>query len=89
MSAAGAGEEILILLPVAWREGYEIIETLRGEIAEMVVEYEGQKVRTTMTFGISASGEAQTLERLVKLADDRMYRGKLNGKNQVVALSGE
>lgn len=83
------GEEILILLPVAWREGYEIIETLRGEIAEMVVEYEGQKVRTTMTFGISASGEAQTLERLVKLADDRMYRGKLNGKNQVVALSGE
>lgn len=83
------GEEILILLPVQWQEGYEIIEALREEIGELAVEYEGKKIRNTMTFGVSASEEAQTLERLVKLADDRMYQGKVNGKNQVAALSAK
>lgn len=78
------GEEILVLLPVGKERGKEFAEKVREEIENLNYEYEGKVVKNTMTFGVSSSLEADSLEKLVKLADDRLYQGKAKGKNQVV-----
>ena len=38
----------------------------------------------TMTLGVATSAEASEFMEIVKKADDRLYIGKRNGKNQVV-----
>ena len=78
------GEEVLMLLPVEMEKGRQIAEEIRAEIESLRYEYNGEVLTNTMTFGISSSVEADTLEQLVKLADERLYQGKLRGKNQVV-----
>ena len=55
-----------------------------AHVGIMKYEYEGKELTNTMTFGISSSLEADSLEQLVKLADERLYLGKQKGKNQVV-----
>lgn len=78
------GEEVLMLLPVEMEKGRQIVEKIRREVENLKYEYEGKELTNTMTFGISSSLEADSLEQLVKLADERLYLGKQKGKNQVV-----
>ena len=40
-----------------------------------------------MTFGLCDYGDAMNIEKLISLADKRLYIGKKNGKNQVVTAS--
>ena len=37
-----------------------------------------------MTFGFADYGEAMNVEKLISIADARLYKGKKNGKNQTV-----
>ena len=64
--------------------GIESFEKIRREVENLRYEYEGKELTNTMTFGIASSLEADSLEQLVKLADERLYLGKQKGKNQVV-----
>ena len=73
-----------MLLPVEMEKGRQIVEKIRREVENLRYEYEGKELTNTMTFGISSSLEADSLEQLVKLADERLYLGKQKGKNQVV-----
>ena len=79
------GEEFIVLL-----EDFDIIksrplvENIRKRVAEKEFLYKGTKLHVTMTFGISTSMEQSGLTGLIELADERMYMGKQNGKNQVV-----
>lgn len=80
------GEEILIFLPGcplqnAQYRAHEILQNIRDTGFETADHCAFQ---VTMTLGVAISAEAANFLETVKKADDRLYIGKRNGKNQVV-----
>lgn len=80
------GEEFLIFLPGcpfenARQRANEILDNVRK--AEVRTE-DGAIFHITMTLGVAVSSEAVDFEEAVRKADERLYFGKQNGKNQVV-----
>ena len=78
------GEEILIILSGKSDDGLELIERIRLEIQNQRMSFGIKQINVTMTFGFSDYSEAMNIEKLVSIADTRLYQGKRNGKNQVV-----
>lgn len=78
------GEEILIILSGEGDNAYELVETMRREIRGYRMPFNDTEVSVTMTFGISDHTEAKSFEKLIAIADSRLYEGKRSGKNKVV-----
>ena len=79
------GEEFLILLNQIERNtAKEIAERFRAKISEAEIRYKDTVLSVTMTFGVSDARESDSYESMFRLADNRLYEGKENGKNQVV-----
>lgn len=82
--ARWGGEEFLILLYGDKKTAGEIMESVRRKIETNIVHYQQREVGVTMTFGLSFCQERNEMEKLITLADDRLYYGKKHGKNIVV-----
>ena len=78
------GEEILILYHGGKEDCIQMNEQIRQAIETTGVDYEGQKIQVTMSSGICGCYEADSIKQLVKMADERMYQAKAQGKNRVV-----
>ena len=78
------GEEILILVNDPIETAALAAERIRNKIESMVVKFDNQEIRVTMTFGIAESIPGYKIEHLIQQADDKLYYGKKHGKNQVV-----
>jgi diguanylate cyclase (GGDEF)-like protein len=79
------GEEFLFLLPETELDGGGILaEKMRREIADKTFHHEKLELAVNMTFGVSAYDEAIGVDECIKQADDALYEGKENGRNQVV-----
>lgn len=82
------GEEILILIYGTDTEAVPIAEKMRYAIENSVTYTEIDKqdipIRVTMTFGVVEYVPGYSISKLVSMADDNLYKGKANGKNQVV-----
>lgn len=80
------GEEILVMLPECYKDtAYKIAERIASGIRKIVVTSPGgMEVLVTMTFGVADSHEGADLKDVTKVADDRLYYGKRQGKNCVV-----
>ena len=78
------GDEFLLLLKMDENTGYQLVEDIRQEIQNFVLEYEGRKVHITVTFGFVFCDEVIGMKERITLADLRLYEGKKKGKNQVV-----
>lgn len=80
------GEEILVFLPGcplnnAKSRAQDILENIRMldlKAADQTMFH------ITMTLGVAVSSEKEHFTEVVKEADERLYAGKQNGKNQVV-----
>lgn len=60
---------------------------IRTSIEAEVIEHTGRSVSVTASFGISR-GRYPNLDRMLKTADDMLYKAKLNGRNRVeIAIS--
>ena len=81
------GEEFVIILPNTLRKGAKIVaEKLRKTVEEYKFVNEASQPggKVTITFGLADYPEdADSAERIMKKADDALYRGKESGKNQV------
>ena len=76
------GEEFIVILN---NEGsFEKLEAFRKAIENEVIEYEGNKHRITITIGVAPYRRDISIEKWIKLADEKMYAGKNSGKNQTV-----
>lgn len=82
--ARWGGEEFLILLYGDKKTAGKILESVRQKIEANSVYYQEQDVRVTMTFGLAFCQEHNKIDKLVTLADDRLYYGKNHGKNTIV-----
>lgn len=80
------GEEILILLTGSHEDSVAFTKQLCAGIAATSTNYDGHNLSVTMTFGVSSYQKGtSTIDRMIIDADQKMYYGKANGKNQVVA----
>ena len=78
------GEEFLILIYGDKAYCISVIEHIRKTVAEAGIPYHGKELHITMTFGVAFCEERELSEKLITLADERMYYGKTHGKNQTV-----
>jgi len=82
------GEEFVLLLPhTHGEEAVEAVDKVRTAIAEagFAAGAEDGPIRVSATCGVaSAPADAGSAEPLLEVADQRLYDGKLSGRNKVV-----
>jgi len=62
----------------------DISNRMRQKIEEKVFENNLNKLSVTMTFGISVYNDNESIDDMIKKADDALYKGKKTGRNCVV-----
>ncbi|MBR6326271.1 MAG: GGDEF domain-containing protein [Lachnospiraceae bacterium] len=78
------GEEFLVLISGNQTDAVAVAERMRSRIEAQVLEYQGNEIRFTMTFGVMTYVPGYSLNKLIQFTDENLYKGKTNGKNQVV-----
>jgi diguanylate cyclase (GGDEF)-like protein len=81
------GEEFAVLLPGAHlRHAVEVAERIRARIERTPVDTDGIAVHTTASIGVATNaGPSDTVDELLKNADDALYLAKNSGRNRVLA----
>lgn len=68
----------------SYAEHISLMQSMIDRIRNTIVDYNGQQLSVTMTFGlIDASGYASS-DEMVKVVDTLLYYGKENGRNRLV-----
>jgi diguanylate cyclase (GGDEF)-like protein len=80
------GEEFMILLPQTSLEGAHVIaERLRSTVANSSFHGLPRSTVVTVSIGVSQSGrDGDTIEVILRTADQRLYHAKHEGRNRVV-----
>lgn len=82
------GEEFMVLLPrAALATACLVGERIRSAVADSVFEAGiGQSIRVTVSIGVSEFGrDGNTIDGILRVADERLYRAKGEGRNCVIA----
>ena len=78
------GGEEFIILSMNTEHSTDILETLRKRIADEKFRFEGSELNITVTIGVCGYDKDLTNDVWISKADEKLYIGKKNGKNQVV-----
>lgn len=79
------GEEFLLIFPdLNGDEANVALETLRRKIKSVVFDGGVGSFSISMTFGLIEYDFHSDLNSLLKQADEKLYRGKTNGRDQIV-----
>jgi diguanylate cyclase len=80
------GEEFLIVLPdTSLEAGFDIIERLRQEVAQLPHDVGmGEPIKVTASFGITLLDPDIPVEKAIERADHALYRAKTDGRNRCV-----
>jgi diguanylate cyclase (GGDEF)-like protein len=80
------GEEFALILPNFVRsEAAALAERIRARVADEPFVFSGSPTRATMSLGVAAfPTDATTASQIVRVADERLYKAKHGGRNQVV-----
>lgn len=80
------GEEFVVALPdISFDDARTVAERLKKNVAKLTLKEELSKLTLSVTIGIArAHTEEDDLESLIKRADQALYVGKRDGRNQVV-----
>lgn len=82
------GEEFLVLIRKPENEAIPDIEAVRYAITQVTTKVEKPDgyidLGVTMTFGMSQYIHGFTIDQVISVADENLYKGKSNGKNRVV-----
>jgi len=90
--ARHGGDEFAVLLPGADRANVvRLLDGIRGEIANLRGGSGSPDLAFTVSVGAASArpGEGGSVEELIRLADEELYRAKQGGKNRVGAVGVE
>lgn len=79
------GEEILIMAKVPLDQTCQIAENIRAQVETHSFLLRETAIRCSLTLGVAAHRQGNTIEDTITHADKRLYYGKKNGKNRVVS----
>ena len=81
------GEEFAVLLPSTdLQAALKIANRLRENVALQVVEVDGVKIHFTVSGGVASMDDGiNTLDALMKQADQELYQAKASGRNRIQA----
>ena len=90
-SGRWGGEEFVVALTeTTAASGMGGAERIRAAVAAMTVkDADGEPIPITVSIGLTAHREGDTVDSLIKRADQAMYEAKSSGRNRVVLESGE
>ena len=84
------GEEFAVLLPDTDLEGAaQLAERIRESLESTQIEFEGERISLTASFGVSCFPSTAAADDLLTDADRRLYDAKRRGKNTVVSSNGQ
>lgn len=87
IAARYGGEKLILLIPEKTAaEAFDIAENIRKSIENMEISSnEDKSFKITVSIGISEFPEnGETVEELIKSADEALYKAKREGKNKVI-----
>jgi len=90
------GEEFAIIMPeTAYERGLDVTRRLRASVSQTPFKLGNRSLQVTASFGLCGVdrvpvGERRLAERILKIADQALYRSKAAGRDRVTAtgLSG-
>jgi diguanylate cyclase (GGDEF)-like protein len=78
------GEEFLIVMPgVGPRDTEIVLERIRRSVGDTAMQAPGEEVTVTVSIG-GAVNAGESMDDLLNLADDALYRAKDEGRNRVL-----
>lgn len=83
------GEEFLLVYALPFESALEKTETLKEKIQSRRFDFAGKEASVTMTFGIKEHTDGDNIEEHIRIADQRLYYGKKNGRNRIVSEDHE
>lgn len=82
------GEEFAVLVVESdLQRTLQVAERIRGMTSQMTVVHEQKAIELTISLGVAQlSGPKETLDQLIKRADQALYQAKETGRNKVVVV---
>ncbi|MCL1854535.1 MAG: GGDEF domain-containing protein, partial [Clostridia bacterium] len=79
------GEEFILLILDANKEtAIAIAERIRQELCKTPVDFEGESIQISASFGIAHAAAVNDMDTPTRHADEALYRAKEGGRNRVV-----
>lgn len=79
------GEEFLLVFPACnGDDAFLLLEQLRDNIKSLKFNADGKPFSITMTFGLAEYDFHSDIDTIIKEADEKLYMGKENGRDQIV-----
>lgn len=82
--ARWGGEEFILVFKGKLGPAQEKLEKIAQEIRDTIVVFDDYEVKVTMTFGMVQYHSPNNLDYVISKADKLLYKGKENGRNQIV-----
>ena len=82
------GEEFAVVLPETnFEGGIHVADRIRTQVEKHMFQYEGKRYLVTVSVGLATTtgDEALTPNELIRLADEKLFQAKNQGRNRVVA----
>lgn len=81
------GEEFMVLMPATnVHQAQEVLDQVRQGLQDLTINLDsGETLRCTISIGVAQHQPGQTLNELISLADQMLYRAKQSGRNRVMA----
>ena len=84
------GEEFIVFMPEISKENaINAAERMRRVVCDTPVEFEGQQIQVSSSFGIAYAAPFNKIEKATQFADEALYKAKEAGRNQVVFYEGD
>ena len=79
------GEEFLLVLPGSTLDNCrQLAERIREKTLQMAIHSDGEQVPISMSGGVARLENEDTVDSLLKRADDNLYEAKRRGRNRIV-----
>lgn len=85
----GGEEFLLVFEDKNMDQAFSVVKDIAGDIKNIKIRYNGEILGVTVTIGITEGVVDKKLDEIVKEADSALYKGKQNGRDQVVCSRPE